>query len=200
MTPRRLLPLLLVALSIGVAACGSGDRATQVAAGGSPEAVTPPSAEAAPSTTATSTPVAGATSTTAAVATSSTTPTTAPADRGGTAASPVAGLDAAQLQQAVEAPATGSTRTASGATVDQVTLSDGTRVWRVRVPGDFTARSARVNISVGSRLVGEGVLAGDLRSLTAVTTDGRGLTAGQPVSYQWEGGRPIAAGKLEAAR
>ena len=199
MSVRRLLPLV-VALSLGAAACGSGDRPTQVAAGGEPEAVTSTTAAPASSTT-----EAAAPSTTSAPSAPSTAPsttsTTAPAsDPGAAAASPVDGLDAAQLQQAVEAPVLATSRSAAGATVDQVVLADGTRVWRVRVPGDFTARSARVAVSVGSRVAGEGVLASDLGSITAVTTDGRGLTAGQPVSYRWEGGGPVAAGTLAVIR
>lgn len=200
MALRRLLPLF-VALSIGAAACGSGDRPTQVAAGGDPEAATSTTEASAPSST---TSTAPATTTSTAAGTVTTTPsTTAPsasADAGPSDASPVAGLDASQLQQAVEAPASGAARSRSAATADQVTLADGTRVWRVRVPGSFEARSARVAISVGSRVVGEGVLAGDLTSITAVTTDGTGLSAGQPVSFQWEGGPSIAAGTLAVIR
>jgi hypothetical protein len=194
MAPRRFLPLLFVALSIGAAACGAGDRPAHVAAGGDPAGVT-------------STTEAAVTSTSALAATTSTVPTlpaptttSVPTVAGGTAASPVEGLDAAQLQQAVEAPSPASTRSAAGAMVDQVTLPDGTRVWRVRIPGDFRARSARVAVSVGRRLVGEGVLARDLQSITAVTTDGSGLTAGQPVSYRWEGGSSVAAGNLAVVR
>ncbi|MGN6694168.1 MAG: hypothetical protein ACTHN0_08320 [Aquihabitans sp.] len=197
MAPRRLLPLLFVALSIGVASCGSGDRPTQVAAGGDPSVVTSTSEGGASSTTAA---LAVTTSSSVTVPVSTTTSTTTSAGDRGTAASPVDGLDAAQLQQAVEAPVSGTTRSAAGATVDQVTLSDGTHVWRVRVPGDFQARSARVAISVGDRIVGEGVLASDLRSITAVTTDGTGLTEGRPVSYQWEGGPSVAAGILAVVR
>ncbi len=194
MAPRRLLPLVFVALSIGVAACGSGDRPTQVAAGGDPSEATSTTETAAPPSTTTAVPAT--TTTTAALATTSTTASPV----GGDAASPVDGLDAGQLQQAVQAPVSGTARSAAGATVDQVTLADGTHVWRVRVPGAFPARSARVAVSVGNRVIGEGVLAGDLRAITAVTTDGTGLTAGQPVSYQWEGGRSVAAGTLAVIR
>lgn len=198
MAPRWLLPLVFVALSAGTAACGSGDRPTQVAAGGEPEAVASSTSEVTTSTTGAS----ASSSTTVAPPAATTTSTSAPAgvDAGGSAASPVDGLDAAQLQQAVDAPAPGSARSAPGPTVDQVTLADGTRVWRVRVPGAFQARSARVAVTVGNRLVGEGVLAGDLGSITAVTTDGSGLTPGQPVSYRWEGGPSVAAGTLGVAR
>lgn len=194
MAPRRLLPLLFVALSIGAAACGSGDRPTQVAAGGDPEAVTSTTEASAPSTTVTTT---APTPTTTAVPT-----TTAPpaADPGATDASPVAGLDAAQLQQAVEAPSRATTRSLAGPSAERVALADGTQVWRVRVPGAFQARSARVAISVGDRVVGEGVLASDLSSITAVTTDGSGLVAGRPVSFQWEGGPSVAAGALAVIR
>ena len=149
--------------------------------------------------------------TTAAVVTTTTTPSAPPAadpttttttapPSGASDASPVAGLDAAQLQAALALPAGATGRSLAGPTVDQVTLADGTRVWRVRVPGAFTARSARVTISVGGRTVGAGILAPDLGAITAVTTDGTGLTAGKPVSYQWEGSPSVAAGTLAVAR
>ena len=110
------------------------------------------------------------------------------------------GLTADQLRAAVEASVPAANRRAVGPTVDQVTLADGTRVWRVRVPGAFPARAARVEVQVGGRRVGEGVLAPDLQSITAVTTDGSGLTAGRPVTFRWEGGPLEAAGPLELAR
>lgn len=198
-----MLPVL-VALSIGVVACGRGAAPTHVAAGGDPA---PSSTTAVPATSA---PEPASPSTTAPAAVTAVPATDVPptttavvaADpvAGDPGASPVPGLDAAQLQAAVEAPQAGSTRAATGVTLDQVTLADGTRVWRVRIPGSFTARSARVFVTVGSRLVGEGVLARDLGSLTAITTDGTGLTAGQPVSYQWEGGPVVAAGRLAVIR
>lgn len=198
MLPRRSLSVLFALLVLGAAACGGTDRPTQVATEGAPD----PGAE----VTATSTAGAEATTTTAAPTSSTTIP--APLEEapvgddvvGASDASPVAGLDATELQAALAAPGGASGRSLSGPIVDQVTLADGTRVWRVRVPGTFTARSARVSISVGGRLVGEGVLASDLGSITAVTTDGTGLTAGRPVSYQWEGGPTVAAGKLGVAR
>ena len=192
-----MLPLV-VALSIGVVACGRGGAPTQVATEGTsaPSSSVPaPVAEPAAST---STTIAGGD-----VGPTGPTTTTTPApDRSGSdpGPSPVDGLDAEQLRSAVEAPVGASTRSVAGATADQVTLSDGTRVWRVRVPGDFTARSARVTISVGDRVVGQGVLTRDLRSLVAVTTDGSGLSAGQAVSYQWEGSPAIAAGPLAVVR
>ena len=98
------------------------------------------------------------------------------------------------------APQRGRTARPTSPTVDQVVLADGTRVWRVRVPGSFPARSARVTVSVGGREVGQGITAPDLSAITAVTTDGTGLRAGAAVSYQWEGSPPVAAGTLEVAR
>ncbi|MCU1370412.1 MAG: hypothetical protein JWO77_1606 [Ilumatobacteraceae bacterium] len=202
---RRSLCALFALLALGLAACGGADGPTQVATGGAPD----PGA-AATSTTEGSGPGADPTTTaataadpttTAATPTTTAAPSTTTAPASGTSdASPVAGLDAAQLQAALAAPGGASGRSLRGPTVDQVTLADGTRVWRVRVPGAFTARSARVAISVGSRRVGEGVLAPDLGTITAVTTDAAGLTAGRPVSYQWEGSPPVAAGNLEVAR
>ncbi len=205
MAARRLLPLF-VALSIGVVACGQGGTPTQVAAGGDPAATsTTASTTEAPTTSVPTTPTSS-TSIPATTPTSSTTTVAsaadpAPADPAADpGASPVAGLDAAQLQAAVEAPQGGAARSLGGVTLDQVTLDDGTHVWRVRIPGTFTARSARVSLSVGSRVVGTGVLARDLGSITAITTDGTGLTAGQPVTYQWEGGPVVAAGRLAVGR
>lgn len=118
---------------------------------------------------------------------------------GGTDASPVPGLDAAELRAALAAPLAATTRSGRP-TLDQVVLADGTKVWRVRIPGGFAARSARVTVSVGDRRVGTGVVAGDLGSLTAVTTDGTGLVAGRAVSYQWDGGLSQPAGALEVVR
>jgi hypothetical protein len=116
------------------------------------------------------------------------------------AASPVDGLKAAQLKAALEVPVGGAVRSAPGPTVDQVTLPDGTHVWRVRVPGPFAARSARIAVTVGGRRVGEAVQSADLQAITAVTTDGTGLTAGRPVTYQWEGGPSMRAGTLAVVR
>ncbi len=204
MVLRRSLCLVLV-VSIGAAACGSGDRPTQVAAGGDPApgSSTTVTAFEVTSTTAaatatTSTAVAPTTATTTTATTTSAVPAADPG--AGTAASPVDGLDASELKAVVEAPLRSGARSATGPVVDQVTVADGTTIWRVRVPGAFTARSARVAVSVGGRLIGEAVLAPDLQSIVAVTTDGAGLTAGRAVSYQWEGGPSVPAGTLVVAR
>ncbi len=196
---RRSLILLVALVSIGTASCGDADPPTQVAAGGDPagSSSTTGPAEASSTTTVATTLPAEPTTTTAAA--DPTTSTTAAPAVGPAAPSPVEGLDAAELQAALAVPSRASTRS-TGPTVDQVALADGTRVWRVRVPGDFDARSARVAISVGGRTVGEGVLAPDLSSITAVTTDGAGLTAGRPVTYRWEGGPSVAAGNLAVVR
>lgn len=199
MVLRRSLVLLLALLSIGVASCGDADPPTQVSAGSDPAEATTTEAADASTTVATST-TAVIASTTTATAPATTTTSAVPPPSGPAAPSPVDGLDAAQLQAALALPVGTSARSASGPTVDQVALPGGTRVWRVRVPGDFTARSARVSISVGGRTVGEGVLSPDLAAITAVTTDGSGLSAGRPVTYRWEGGSPIAAGNLAVAR
>ncbi|WP_421121191.1 hypothetical protein ACE2AJ_07780 [Aquihabitans daechungensis] len=193
---RRLLVLVLAALAVGVTACGDGDRATQVAAGGEPAASTSTST----SIDAGSVPPAVVTTSTPPVVATSTSTTAPVAPDEGSAPSPVDGLEAGQLKAVLEAPVSGSVRSAAGPTVDQVTLPDGTHVWRVRVPGPFTVRSARIAVTVGGRQVGEAVLAPDLQSITAVTTDGRGLTAGRPVSYQWEGGPSVPAGTLAVVR
>lgn len=190
----------LVVLALG--ACADADPPTQVSAGGDPAQTTTSDASvAATSGPATTTTIAttAATSTSTTLATAATTSTTAAPATGPAAPSPVAGLDADQLQAALAAPSAATTRS-TGPTVDQVALADGTRVWRVRVPGDFDARSARVAISVGGRTVGEGVQAPDLAAITAVTTDGSGLVAGRLVSYRWEGGPSVAAGNLVVVR
>lgn len=203
MVLRRSLALLVVLLAIGAAACGDADPPTQVSAGGDPVASATSQPNASSSTVAPTTATTVVTSTTTAPVASedpvATSTTVAPVS-GPAAPSPVDGLDASELQAALAIPAGSTVRSAAGPTVDQVTLADGTRVWRVRIPGDFDARSARVAIRVGDRTIGEGVLAPDLSSITAVTTDGRGLAAGRPVIYQWEGGPSVAAGNLVVAR
>lgn len=201
---RRSLCALFALLALGLAACGGADQPTQVATEGAPDPGGPSASTtvaadptAAPTTTAVA--PTSAPTTTAATAADPTTTTAPPS--GPSAASPVPGLDAVELQAALAAPSGATARTIrTGPTVDQVILEDGTRVWRVRVPGAFTARSARVSISVGNREVGEGVLAPDLQSITAVTTDGTGLSAGRPVTYQWEGSSAVVVGNLAVIR
>ena len=126
--------------------------------------------------------------------------TSAPDPVGGAGASPVEGLTPEQLREAVTAPSGESARRATGPVAEQVVLGDGTKVWRVRVPGSFPVRDARVAISVGARVVGEGVTAPDLASITAVSVDGTGLRSGAKVSYRWEGSEPVAAGTLTVVR
>lgn len=193
MLPRRsrapIFVLLLAAASAGLASCGSGDQPTPVAAGGDPAAATSSASAPVETSAVVTTTVPDAVPTTIVAGPS-----------GPSAASPVAGLDASELQAALAIPVSESVRSKAGPTVDAVALSDGTRVWRVRIPESFPARSARVEISVGGRLIGQAVLAPDLTAITAVTTDGTGLSAGSPVSYQWEGSPSVPAGNLEVAR
>lgn len=199
MVLRRSLVPLLALLAIAAASCGGGDRPTEVAAGAGAASTTAVVSTTPASTAPSSTSTVPVTTAPAPDSTPSTT-AVAPQVDGGTAASPVEGLTADQLRAAVETPSRAATRRAAGPTVDEVTLGDGTRVWRVRVPGAFQARSARVEVHVGGRRIGEGVLAPDLQSITAVTTDGSGLIPGRPVAYRWEGGPLEAAGSLEVAR
>ena len=202
----RRLPLVAALLLTLLVGCGGAGGTTHLASGqeGGPDepAATsaPPTTTAPPRTTA---PPTTATSTTTAPTTTAPAvpPTTAAAPiPEGSDASPVDGLTAEELVAAVTAPQRGRTARPTSPTVDQVVLADGTRVWRVRVPGAFPARSARVTVSVGGREVGQGITAPDLGAITAVTTDGTGLRAGAAVSYQWEGSPPVAAGTLEVAR
>lgn len=115
-------------------------------------------------------------------------------------ASPVDGLTPEQLREAVTAPSGTATRAARGPVAEQVVLADGTKVWRVRIPGPFPVRDARVAVLVGSRVIGEGILAPDLGSISAVTVDGTGLRSGAAASYRWEGSAAVAAGPLTVVR
>ena len=193
-----LLVLLPALLSVGAIACGAGDPAATVAAG---------AGQTPTSTSTISSDLPATTTSPAPRPTDATTPTSstpgAPAvtePPSGTAPSPVDGLLADQLTAAIEAPLPTGARSAGGPVVDRVVLADGTRVWRIRIPGAFQARSARVEVSVGGRRVGEAVLAADLQAILAVTADGTGLTSGRPVSYQWEGGPSVPAGTLTVIR
>lgn len=125
-------------------------------------------------------------------------PTVVPAAEA--AASTVDGLDAAQLREAVEAPEPAGRARASGPVAQPVRLASGTTVWRVRIPGRFAVRSARVVVSVGGRQLGEGVPGSHLQSLVVVTRDPRGIVDGAPVTYRWAGGPTVGAGRLVVVR
>lgn len=93
-----------------------------------------------------------------------------------------------------------SSRTLRGPVAERLVLADGTGLWRVRIPGPFPARSARVAVLVAGRVVGAGMVTADLGALVAVTPDASGLTAGAAVSYRWEGQDAVAAGTLAVVR
>lgn len=188
-SPRRRRAVAPLVLVLALAACAH-QAPEAVRTGSDPSAASGPT-EASPTTAAV--PV-----TTATTASSVPTPTVA-GSAGAPAASPVDGLTPAELRTAVEAPASVSTRAVSGPVAERVVVG-GRSVWRVRIPGSFPVRSARVQVLVGSRIVGLGLEGPDLGALLAVTVDGSGLVAGAPVSYQWEGSRPVAAGRLVVAR
>jgi len=114
--------------------------------------------------------------------------------------SPVDGLDAAQLREAVTAPPTPASRALPGPVAERVTLADGRTVWRVRIPGSFTLRSAQARISVGGRDLGVAASPPSLDSLVAVTIGDEGLLDGAPVTYRWGTEDPIAAGALAVVR
>lgn len=120
----------------------------------------------------------------------------------GGAASTVDGLTAAELREAVEAPESapvGRDRT-SGPVAQRVRLASGATVWRVRIPGRFPVRSARVVVSVGGRQLGEGVPGSRLQSLVAVTRDAGAIVEGAAVTYAWAGGPTVPAGRLAVIR
>jgi hypothetical protein len=110
--------------------------------------------------------------------------------------SPVANLTPKDLQRVVEAAGTRPTRSLRGPVAERVPVGSST-VWRIRIPGEFQARSARVQVLVGSKPVGLGILTPTLDALVAVTTDGSGLVRGAAVAYQVEGAEPVAVGSLE---
>lgn len=114
--------------------------------------------------------------------------------------SPVDGLDAAQLREAVTAPPTPASRARPGPVAERVTLADGRTVWRVRIPGSFTLRSAQARISVAGRDLGVAASPPSLDSLVAVTIGDEGLLDGAPVTYRWGTEDPIAAGALAVVR
>lgn len=129
---------------------------------------------------------------------SSTGPVASPS--AGSAASTVDGLTAAELREAVEAPDPGGKARASGPVAQPVRLASGTTVWRIRVPGRFPVRSARVVVSVGGRRIGEGVPGSRLQGLVAVTRDPSAIVSGAPVTYRWSGGPAVDAGRLAVVR
>lgn len=174
---RLVAPLLLI---VTLAACGRAASSPEPVHAGAPAGSTT-----APTTTQTTTAPA---------------PTTTIAGGAGTPdPSPVANLTPTDLRRVVEAPGRRSTRSLAGPAADRVTVS-GRAVWRVRIPGRFAVRDARVEVLVGSRVVGIGMVGPGLTSLVAVTEDGAGLVPGAPVSYRWEGAAAVAAGALEVAR
>lgn len=185
-TLRRALAPCLLAGALVVAGCGdpAPDQAVRTGSAGQDPA-------AAPTTT---------TTTTAAASGAGATTTVATGTEGEPSPSVVAGLTPEQVRAAALAPPNATARRAPGATVEVVTLASGAKVWRVRIPGTFDARTARAAVSVGDRVVGTGILTPQLDALLAVTTDGTGLVAGAAVSYRWEGSAPVAAGTLGVAR
>lgn len=124
----------------------------------------------------------------------STTVVVAPDDDPG--ASLVDGLDARTLQEAVTTPPSARARGATGPVAEAVTLSDGTVVWRVRIPGPFPARDARAVVAVDGGDVGWAASppAGD--ALVAVAATAEGLVAGAEVTYRWGRADPVSAGPL----
>ena len=189
-------PILLLALAAGVVGCAS--QATDAVATGAPGAAststTPTTVTVAPSTTDVTSPATAGTVSTAPVVTTTLAPS------GPSAPSPVAGLSAADLRAAVLAPATGGRARVSGPVAEQVRLPNGTSVWRVRIPGAFPVRAARVTVFVAGRRVGQGVLGPRLRSLVAVTRSGAGIRTGAAVTFRWDGSSPVSAGQLTVVR
>jgi hypothetical protein len=110
----------------------------------------------------------------------------------------VADLTPADLRRAVEAPVATATRSLHGPTAERIRIGDRT-VWRVRIPGEFEVRSARVRVTVGATVVGAGIVTPHLDALVAVTTDPAALASGAAVSYQWQGGPVVPAGRLAVA-
>jgi hypothetical protein len=191
-------------LSVAIVGCGATPADEVSSVGGAPTSSTStPSSTSAPdgeagATTTAEPPVSTAVPPVPPSTTSST--TTAPPPPEGTAASPVEGLSAAELRAAVEIEPSGAVRRLGGPTLESVRTPQGATVLRVRIPGPFPVRAARVEVLVGDRTVGEGIVAPDLSALTAVTLDGSGLVAGAPVSYRWEGAEPVAVGPLGVVR
>ncbi len=118
----------------------------------------------------------------------------------GAAPSTVDGLSAAELREAVEAPEPAGRARAAGPVAQPVRLASGTTVWRVRIPGRFPVRSARVVVSVGGRRLGEGVPGSHLEGLVAVTRDPEPIVSGARVTYGSSGGPTVDAGRLAVRR
>lgn len=189
--PGRAAVLLAVAVTFASAGCG---RSTPepVSAG----APAPTTAAGAGSTTVAS----GAGSPTSVAApTAGPTTTTLIGAEGAPDPSPVARLSAVDLRRLVAGAAAPTTRSVSGPTVQQVAAS-GRTYWRIRIPGSVPARSARIEVLVGGRVVGQGFETPALDALVAVTADGSGLVAGAPVTYRWGDSAPVAAGALAVVR
>ena len=208
---RRTLAPCLLAAAVALAGCGRGAPDVVATGSGGQEPGSPTTSSPAPAMTApevvpadpsATTTTAPATTTTIAsdpIASDPTTPL-ATGTEGDPSPSTVPGLSPDEVKAAVLAPASATVRRAPGATVERLTLPSGVAVWRIRIPGSFPARSARVTVSVGGREVGAGTTSPTLDALVAVTTDGSGLVAGARVSFRWEGSEPVAAGALAVVR
>ena len=129
---------------------------------------------------------------------SATTTTVAAPDGGPADPSPIANLTPTDLRRVVEAPR--RNRNLTGPTADRVSLPDGRTVWRVTITGRFPLRSARLTVTVGDRIVGQGISTPDGGALVAVTLDGTPLVAGAPVAWGPPGVKPAEAGRLAVVR
>ncbi len=188
----------VVAIVVSVAiltACGGGSEPVDAGAGapaapGREGETSPPGAEA-----------DGAAETDTAEADTAATQADDAGEPVGDAPSPVEGLTADQLREAVEAPSSAAAVQARrrGPVAEPITVA-GRSLWRVTVPGRFQILSSAIVVAVGGHDVGEGVVADDLASLVVVTADPAPLVAGAAVTFRWGAGAPTAAGSLEVVR
>ena len=78
-----------------------------------------------------------------------------------------------------------------------MSITDGRLVWRLRIPGRFPPRSARLMVDVDGVDVGPGLESPGLDALMVVMVDPTALVDGATVSYRVGAEAPTVVGLLE---